>query len=617
MTRVGFGLFLGVVVALVAGRRPRRAEEKNSTYTSLVDPLTLPIFLLTVTIAFTIALGSLSDAGRYLTGMLAGMIVYLSIYYLLLLCLLPLARRIFSPGACANLWILPTLMYYVVWVTWIYPQRSFFTVTISAGWLTAIIIIWFIGFAAVLIWQIAAHMAFRRRLLRDAENFTNWEAISRWNGMLKRYKIKREIPVLVSKNTATPLTIGCSFSTMRLVLPKTEYTDEELDLIFRHELTHIRAGDTRTKAFLGFCTALCWFYPVMWISRRRVSEDLELSCDEQALKYVDAAERRRYAELLLRTAGDARGFTTCLSAAASSMRYRLRGVMDPKRRLQGAVLLGVVIFLLVILAVPIVITAPQESLGDFMAGYGADELPVMSVSVDESPIGSRSFYGWEGEALKEYLCTLQVEEAVSPLGLFFDGKPALHVGFGDEYGPGEENVYLAIMGNVVRLGNPIPRIGHTFFILNEEPDWDYIASLLDFDAVDSDPAPRPPELMLHFDHEGANGEPLYAGRRIISQTRAGEPREVTLEDISGGGLHGAAPTSVELSFTYDPAEGYTVMVEGLDGEEPYTVVSSELSGDVLPLAPFSARYFVNGTFESTRETVYEVEFTFTVEYPEG
>ena len=79
---------------------------------------------------------------------------------------------------------------------------------------------------------------------------------------------------------------------------------------------------------------------------RRSAEDTELSCDETVLLDADDATRRQYAQLLLTTAGDGRGYTTCLSPAAASLRYRLRSVVAPRRRVAGGILVGLVLFLL-------------------------------------------------------------------------------------------------------------------------------------------------------------------------------------------------------------------------------------------------------------------------------
>ena len=80
------------------------------------------------------------------------------------------------------------------------------------------------------------------------------------------------------------------------------------------------------------------------MASKKSAEDLELSCDETVLLEADQDTRNRYARLLLDKAGDARGFTTCLSASASSLRYRLKRIVRPRRTMTGGVLLGLVFF---------------------------------------------------------------------------------------------------------------------------------------------------------------------------------------------------------------------------------------------------------------------------------
>ena len=91
---------------------------------------------------------------------------------------------------------------------------------------------------------------------------------------------------------------------------------------------------------------MCWFNPLMWIAMRKSADDLELSCDETVLVGCDENTRHQYAGLLLETAGDERGFTTCLSATASAMRYRLKNVVKPPKKHSGALLVGLMFFVL-------------------------------------------------------------------------------------------------------------------------------------------------------------------------------------------------------------------------------------------------------------------------------
>ena len=97
-----------------------------------------------------------------------------------------------------------------------------------------------------------------------------------------------------------------------------------------------------------FCTAMCWFNPLMWVAMRKSADDFELSCDESVLLAQPQPVRRQYAELLLKTAGDERGFTTCLSARAASLRYRLTRVLHPKKTSEGTLMLTCFMFLFMI-----------------------------------------------------------------------------------------------------------------------------------------------------------------------------------------------------------------------------------------------------------------------------
>ena len=89
---------------------------------------------------------------------------------------------------------------------------------------------------------------------------------------------------------------------------------------------------------------LGWFLPFIWIAVKRAEADLELSCDEIVLKDADDHKRKKYAELLLMTAGGTIGFTTCLSASAQSLRYRMRATLNEKKKRIGTGLLFFIMF---------------------------------------------------------------------------------------------------------------------------------------------------------------------------------------------------------------------------------------------------------------------------------
>jgi len=165
---------------------------------------------------------------------------------------------------------------------------------------------------------------------------------------------------------------------------------------------------------------------------------------------------------------------------------------------------------------------------------------------------------------------------------------------------------------------PYDDYGNIIFLLDDEIDWEYLNTLLDFDAENPDPAPQPPQMLMYFAEGLAmNNEPMYAMRTIHSVRQNGESIAFSehLSDSGIGGVSGAPVTEVRLDFTYPPQGDFIVKVEKWDHSDFYTVASSQLTGNVLPLADYSAHYTISGLFESYRGTEYDMSFAFDVELP--
>jgi len=123
-------------------------------------------------------------------------------------------------------------------------------------------------------------------------------------------------------------------------LPVRSYSMEDYDQIFEHEAIHIGRKDIETKLTVIICRALNWFNPLIHKALKKCCEDLELSCDELTLIDSDAADRTHYAQLLLSSAGEDRGFSSSLAADAATMKYRLENILHPETKKDGALLLA-------------------------------------------------------------------------------------------------------------------------------------------------------------------------------------------------------------------------------------------------------------------------------------
>ncbi len=616
------GLLMGAAVIFGFYERSRCEEKlkagplKPGRKTALMTPLMLPLMLAVVSF-----MGMLTGGGL-LSGMIiarAGVLfLCITIYYAALLLLLPLLRRTISARACGNLWLVPTLLYFSLYLN-DYEATPLLLITLPRQRLAVFARIWLAGFAVVVLWQLVSHFRYRGFLLNSAQKVTDDRILSLWHTESARHGVKAEIPVFVSDSVSTPLSIGCFDRTMRLILPRQRYTEEELFLIFRHELRHILREDTQTKLFIGLCTAVCWFNPLAWIARKRASEDLELSCDEAVLSGADGETRRRYAELLLKTAGSSPGYTTCLSASASSLRYRLRNIVKPVKRFSGGVVIGLASFGLMMAVSAVAFADSVSTAQSVIFDKAPSGLTVDSISIyRKEQYGFKRVHKWEEEALTEYLASLRVKQVYA--GSYTKQVTRqLYVDYG-ELADGEVASWtrVRICDGLLFANIPYDGVGEITFLLEDELDWDYINSLLDFKAGDQAPEPVPPEMMMDFGEAvSPDGELIYASNTVLSVKRADvkkRPHEIT-GDKGDGGVSGYPVTQVKLHFSYAPQGEYKVIVENWERTVAYTVSSGELEDDLLPLAPYSAYYTVYGTFTTYQDTTYEMKFAFHVNLP--
>lgn len=347
MARVLCVLAIGGIVSLQVYTSIRRGTRLCGVLDSRGGGILPAIVVMALLVSLFYGVGGSWGNALGLFSWIVEIFLLISVYFVLLTLALPLLRRYFRAEACALLWIIPNYLYLTIHIRgWDWPR---WVILLPTQWLAVLGTVWLAGMIGVLGWKIFSHLWFRRWLLQGAEEVSDPEVLAVWQEELAQVREKRpEFMLVTSPQAATPMTIGLFKGSTRVVLPQRYYTQEELKLIFRHELVHIGRSDAWSKFFLTFCTAVCWFNPLMWLATGKSAEDLELSCDEAVTASLDERERRQYADLILRTAGDGRGFTTCLSASASALRYRLKGIVQPPRRRTGAVLVGVTVGLLIL-----------------------------------------------------------------------------------------------------------------------------------------------------------------------------------------------------------------------------------------------------------------------------
>lgn len=193
----------------------------------------------------------------------------------------------------------------------------------------------------------------------------------------------RRLRLLRSWGVNTPMQLG--LLRPKLVLPEREYTDGMLESILRHELTHYTRHDILYKWFALTVCCLHWFNPLLWIIRRELDRDCELSCDERLLKSMSVQEKQRYGETLLALASDRalsrRVIATSFATEKRNLKERLEQIMTYKHMGKATVALTMCVVLL--LGCFAVAAGPAQA-----AQTPEADVPTETVNVTEQPAGT-------------------------------------------------------------------------------------------------------------------------------------------------------------------------------------------------------------------------------------
>ena len=158
-------------------------------------------------------------------------------------------------------------------------------------------------------------------------------------------------------------------------LPPDAVGDVDLRLILRHELTHLRQGDLPVKWLALAACAMHWFNPAVWLLRRALAQQCELSCDELVMSGSSLAERVRYSEALIAAI---RGRTqpptalcTAFQGGLERMKRRITQIMDIRQKHIGALVALILVCLTVLTGSLLTVsaTAQPDGLPDFPSDY--------------------------------------------------------------------------------------------------------------------------------------------------------------------------------------------------------------------------------------------------------
>ena len=141
-----------------------------------------------------------------------------------------------------------------------------------------------------------------------------------------------EIPSWVRVKTLPrlPSPLAYGFFHPTILIPAEDFaTSEQLRHVYLHELCHIRHFDVPRRYLMLFALAVHWFNPLVWIMYYVATQDMEMRCDEQAIRQLGA--KKAYATTLVAMETGKLQHLLDAGFSFSSTGSRLKAILRAKR----------------------------------------------------------------------------------------------------------------------------------------------------------------------------------------------------------------------------------------------------------------------------------------------
>ena len=222
---------------------------------------------------------------------------------------------------------------------------------LNLPWFEILIVIWLLGFLFSIARYAYSYFLFRKMLKRWGTPVEDEGALAQLQKIQEEMGIKNKVRLLHYPMSQSPMLIG--FRDILIVLPESDYTEEELQLVFRHELTHYKHYDVLINLLAILVKSLHWFNPIVRLACRETQEVGEMYCDYDVLNDQDMHYRTFYGETILtmidRSKKTPIALTTCFYSEKFNLKRRIVSIMDsrlPKKLLSTVFVVAVSVLLL-------------------------------------------------------------------------------------------------------------------------------------------------------------------------------------------------------------------------------------------------------------------------------
>ena len=244
--------------------------------------------------------------------------------------------------------------------------------------------VWLAGFAAMLFYALTSWLTLRRRV---------------------RASVPLEGRTMLCDGIGTPFILG--LLRPRVYLPS-GLNDVQRSAVLAHENAHLRRRDHWWKPLGFLLLSVHWFNPLVWLAYVLLCRDIELACDEKAVRDMDAAARIDYSQALLDCAAPRALVRVCpLAFGEVGVKERVKRVLNYKKPAFWIVVLAIIICAVVavcFLTRPEAANTPEPAEADMTPAPELTDTPVTPMPEPAAPRSEVfSFESFHAETAKTYV----------------------------------------------------------------------------------------------------------------------------------------------------------------------------------------------------------------------
>lgn len=199
-------------------------------------------------------------------------------------------------------------------------------------------LIWITGVVVCAIYQSGKYIYMKRKIISYSRSVSDESVLKQYEAVKSGLFIDNDIPLIVSAKVSSPMLLG--IIKPYIVLPRHIFSDEETEMVLRHELMHYKSKDSFKKLFFAVVAVLQWFNPFIWLLMKEVCRSLECICDEAVTKNADNLYKKNYCYMLLKTGAQNQTPTAIVNnfSTKEMLKMRINNVFESKRKKSGTVL---------------------------------------------------------------------------------------------------------------------------------------------------------------------------------------------------------------------------------------------------------------------------------------